>query len=825
MIVWIIAVVILFLLYIVGLSVNPPAFYVDESGLAYNAFLVSRTGAGEFGSSFPLYFQFFTGGYVQYVSPTQVYLLAIVYLFVPPTILAARIFSAFWVFAGCILLGVLARQLSKSTIIGVVVGLTAIVTPWLFDLRGLLLEHHFMPFAIVVFLLAVRRATHKALWGWLDAGMITGGLCLITYCYTSGRGLSVILAGGLIIFVTDRSRFAGVLKTWLLYAVSLIPIFVYNFQNPGVLTSRFYQVSYIRPEIPVTKLAWMFATRFFECIDPTSLLLYGDPNARHHVPGSGGAILFATFCLMVVGLIIVVLQRRRDRWWLYIVFGLFASVIPGAITNDAFHQPRLLGCPIFLLILTVPALEWLLGDVTGRFSSSGQAADQQNFISKLIPARMYNLAAGRQLRYLCLAVLLVMTLAQTVFYQYQFRTIGVLSERQHIFDGTLPIVLDRALEQPKRPIYLQDGARGPVYIHVYWYATVRGLDLNNFVHLSEGETPPPDSIVLSSDNECSNCDVIFRDYVFFVYKTRGSEPVPETPSGSNLPEDSSGTIPDVIGSEGSEPGQFSRPRDVAIGKNGNFYVADSGNGRIQQFNSDGEFVASFDVAGGVEGQTGAPDGIAVDAIGNIFVTDAANHKLIKFGPDGKLQKEWTGGPDFGFYGPRGIAIGPDDQLYIVDQGRTRIVRFDIKKEEFTSWGKSGTGEGEFNSSVGIAVGNKNVFVTDAGNSRIQVFDLDGNFVRQWPIAAWNDRPENYPGVVFDEQTKHLYVTNGPESGVLVFDLEGNPIEEIVADGENKLDNPSGVAILETAEKRSLVVSDIRASKLFLFSFDKAKKKK
>src|SRR6267143_1451492 len=111
----------LFKLYTLGLSHNPPGFYVDESAITYNAYLVSRTGAGEFGPRFPVFFEMFTNGFTQYVSPTQVYLLAFVFRFLPPSILLARIFSAFWVFAACLLLGLLARRISGKLTIGVIV--------------------------------------------------------------------------------------------------------------------------------------------------------------------------------------------------------------------------------------------------------------------------------------------------------------------------------------------------------------------------------------------------------------------------------------------------------------------------------------------------------------------------------------------------------------------------------------------------------------------------------------------------------------------------------------------------------------------------------
>ena len=146
---WAAGITLLFIGYTSGLSHNPPGFYVDESAIAYNAYLVSRTGAGEFGGHCPLYFQMFTEGFTQYVSPTQVYLLALVFRFVPPSILVARTFSAFWVFAACLLLGLLAKRISGQLRIGLIVGVTALLTPWFFEVRGLVIEPHFVPFALV----------------------------------------------------------------------------------------------------------------------------------------------------------------------------------------------------------------------------------------------------------------------------------------------------------------------------------------------------------------------------------------------------------------------------------------------------------------------------------------------------------------------------------------------------------------------------------------------------------------------------------------------------------------------------------------------------
>ena len=81
---WVAALVLLFSLYTWGISRNPPGFFLDESATAYNAYLVSRTGAGEFGPRFAVLFQQYAVSNPTYMNPLAIYLLAIVFRFLPP---------------------------------------------------------------------------------------------------------------------------------------------------------------------------------------------------------------------------------------------------------------------------------------------------------------------------------------------------------------------------------------------------------------------------------------------------------------------------------------------------------------------------------------------------------------------------------------------------------------------------------------------------------------------------------------------------------------------------------------------------------------------
>ena len=193
------SIVLAFALYLNGLSRNPPGFYVDESGIAYNAFLIAHTGKGEFGQRFPLFFQFYTNGWTEWANPTQIYLLALPFRFFRPSIHLARIYSAFWVFLACLLLGFLAKQISGRRIVAVLVAIIALLTPWLFEVSRLVFETFFYPAALTLFLLSVHYAQRKQKWSWLNVGMVAATLMLLTYSYTIGRLLGPLLAFGLLL--------------------------------------------------------------------------------------------------------------------------------------------------------------------------------------------------------------------------------------------------------------------------------------------------------------------------------------------------------------------------------------------------------------------------------------------------------------------------------------------------------------------------------------------------------------------------------------------------------------------------------------------------
>jgi DNA-binding beta-propeller fold protein YncE len=272
--------------------------------------------------------------------------------------------------------------------------------------------------------------------------------------------------------------------------------------------------------------------------------------------------------------------------------------------------------------------------------------------------------------------------------------------------------------------------------------------------------------------------------------------VPETspPKLSALPE---GVTNMFEGGRGTGKGELDSPMGIAVDPNGNVLVADTNNGRIEKFSPTGSFLGVIASKGSGHGQLGEPNGIAVDRSGNIYVAEvASNHRVQKLAPDGTFIAEWKG-PDAGFYGPRRIAIGPDDSVYVVDQGRTRIVKFSPDGHVLSSWGSKGSGDGQFNDPTSVAVDSTNgkVYVADPINKRIQVFDQNGKFLTKWIIPEWG-QPAGFEDLIIDSKMGRVYASSVNIDAVLIFDLSGTRVGNLTPKPPDRLDGPSALALAD-----------------------------
>ncbi len=199
-----------------------------------------------------------------------------------------------------------------------------------------------------------------------------------------------------------------------------------------------------------------------------------------------------------------------------------------------------------------------------------------------------------------------------------------------------------------------------------------------------------------------------------------------------------------MGKRGHGDGQFQNTYGPAVDGSGNVYVVDNDQSygtieRIQKFDNAGAFLTKWGSTGSGDGQFSYHHGIAVDGSGSVFVADSGNARIQKFDNNGAFLTKWgsLGSGDGQFYSPQlnspaGVAIDGSGNVFVVDNGNSRIQKFTNTGIFVGKWGSSGTGDGQFAGPFGIAVdGNGNVYVADTGNSRIQKFDNTGTFLTKW----------------------------------------------------------------------------------------------
>jgi DNA-binding beta-propeller fold protein YncE len=185
----------------------------------------------------------------------------------------------------------------------------------------------------------------------------------------------------------------------------------------------------------------------------------------------------------------------------------------------------------------------------------------------------------------------------------------------------------------------------------------------------------------------------------------------------------------TIGGEmGTAPGQFSYICDAVQDENGYYYVAEFGeNQRISKLDTDGKFIRCWGCPGEGTGQFNRIRALALGPDGNLYVADACNHRIQVFDRDGNLLRCWGhAGEEPGMLKyPYDLAFGPRGDLYVVEYGNHRVQKFTAEGSSLGCWGGPGKLPGQLHGPWALAVDSKGrIHVCDSENHRVQRFRMD-----------------------------------------------------------------------------------------------------
>jgi YD repeat-containing protein len=253
----------------------------------------------------------------------------------------------------------------------------------------------------------------------------------------------------------------------------------------------------------------------------------------------------------------------------------------------------------------------------------------------------------------------------------------------------------------------------------------------------------------------------------------------------------------AFGSKGSGNGQFEFPTLEAVAPSGDIWVSDSSLERLQEFNEKGEYQAQFGTKGTGVKEFKFPFGIAINpSNGNIYVSDYENYRVQELSSSGafirmfgygvsngkaefeicteKCEAGLKGTGTSGQFGrPVGVAIDASGNVWVADEVDNRLDEFKENGEFIKEFGAEGKEAGKIKQPVGLAYDNGNLYVTEAANQRVQEFSTTGTSVRTFGSEGTGNGQFKIP----------YAITAGPTSGVLyVTDRENDRVQEFTATG-------------------------------------------
>jgi hypothetical protein len=219
--------------------------------------------------------------------------------------------------------------------------------------------------------------------------------------------------------------------------------------------------------------------------------------------------------------------------------------------------------------------------------------------------------------------------------------------------------------------------------------------------------------------------------------------------------------------------ELKHPSGVALDRQGNLYIADAGNHRILKLNSALEPIKDYGGYGGGVGRLSNPSDIVVDRGLNVYLLDCGNRRVVQLDINLNYVDEVIPEDD-----PKaivanqglltGLVLSPMGEIIVADYDNSRLIRMDNFRRFESYIGDFGYGSGALQNPLGISAdGAGRMYVADAGNRRIAVYDDYGNY-----LMRFGDDTLKTPSAVETGPNNLVWVVDRQLNAVLAFSHSG-----------------------------------------------------
>ncbi len=275
-----------------------------------------------------------------------------------------------------------------------------------------------------------------------------------------------------------------------------------------------------------------------------------------------------------------------------------------------------------------------------------------------------------------------------------------------------------------------------------------------------------------------------------------------------------------FGSAGKGEEQFMNIVGMATDAQGDVWVDDNGNDRVEELSANGGYLGAFGSKGTGDDQFNNPWGIAVNkSTGDVYVTDWENDRVEELSSSGAFMRAWGFGVSDGkaefeictsgckagtagsgkgqFAGPLGIAVDGSGNVWVVDSGNNRVEEFSSEGAFIKSVGSKGTGKGQFEEPNAIGFSGNNFYVYSFAEYRVEEFSDAGAYIREFGSkGSGNGQFGGAYQIVSDPSSGDLYVTDTANHRVEEFTANGAFITKFGSEGSGngQFKHPFGIAV-------------------------------